>query len=96
MSQLHGLTLSGLRVLKTVWVTHSRREVSYAKRPYAIRHCQLEFIPKDKPAAGVVLGINKVRETCWDGHPEDWVPERVVTDWLMQMIVLILLGMLFN
>jgi len=56
----------------------------------------LEFIPKDKPTAGVVLGIKKVRETCWDVPPEDWVPEAVVTVWLMQMIVLMLLEILVN
>lgn len=69
-----------------------QEEISHAKRPYAIQPCQLECIPKDKPTAGVVLGINKVRETCWNVQPEDWVPETVVAVWLMQMTLLVLLG----
>lgn len=71
-------------------------EAPRAERLYAIQPCKWEFIPKEKPTAGVVLGINKVRKTCWKVPAESWVPETEVTVWLMQMIVLILLGMLFS
>lgn len=97
MQQLHSLTLSELHVLKTVWISHSKREILHAKRPYAIQYCHLEYIPKGLTnCRGSAEYMNKVRETCWEVPPEDWVLETVVTVWLMQMIMSILLGMLFN